>query len=235
MDNNFVNLMAPDAYDTTRDRNSMLPNADKGVLVTFFEYNHYMGYKSKIEGRPIYEPRTYIRKIADSKSDFCRPMRESDKLKYPQQWAAYEANQSSHGIVGTLLNDYAKASGNLSAGELENLRSNRVYTVEQLAEISDERISEIGGHARKNRTDAAVWLEKLKGGAVERELLDKIDKLDAQYKTEIQSLKAAKTADPEEVQNLKEANDALADMNKELLKQYEELAEKVAKLEKKKK
>lgn len=233
--NDFFDLLPPDATDTTHARNGALPNASKGVLVTFFEYNHFMGHKSKIEGRPVYEKRTYIRKIADSKSDFCRPMRESDKLQFPQQWAAYEANKESHGIVGTLLNDYAKASGNLSSGELQNLKDNRIYTVEQLAEISDERVSEIGGHARKNRTDAAVWLEKLKGGAVERELIDKIDALEAKYKTEIEALKTAKKEDSPELLDLKEANEALADMNKELLSQYEALAEKVAQLEKKKK
>ncbi len=227
----FYNLPPPDSGIQGDRRNGAVPSAAGGTLVTFFEYEEFQSYKSKVEGRKIFEKKDYIRKIADDKSEFCRRMRESDKDQFPQQWAAYIANKDSQGIIGTMLDDYAKASGNLNGSQLEMLRGNRVFTVEQLSQLSDVHMQNIGSGVRKMRTEASVWLEELKAGSVERELMAKLAEVEAKYESTIENLKGVDPEkDKKELELAQSQNQTLQEMNKEILEQYKALAAEVAEL-----
>lgn len=215
-------------YVDPGERQSRIPTKQGGCFVMFFEQEVPNNYKSKIEGRPILESRTFIRKIADAQSEFIREVRDSDKEEYPEQWIAFQNNKESRGIIGTMLGDYAKASGNLSESQIEHLRAYKVYTVEQLSELADTQLQIIGSGTRQMKTDASLWLEERKSGTLERKLTAELEELKTKYDIALQAindLNAQPKASSTEMDALKQQNAELMQMNKEMLEMMKQQKE----------
>jgi hypothetical protein len=86
------------------------------------------------QGRPIYRDTEYIR-IYNSKDNIIeRPVRDSDKVRWPRQYAAWKNTGASEpGQAGTPLAHWPI----LSRAQVEEFKYFKIFTVDQLAELPD--------------------------------------------------------------------------------------------------
>lgn len=89
------------------------------------------------------------------RSEVRRPMQEVDKLKYPQAWNAFQ-NKTAAPVVGTPVN-YLPG---ISLALLKQLKQLNVLTIEQLANVPDQNIGDVGLGAQELRTKAQAFLAK---------------------------------------------------------------------------
>jgi hypothetical protein len=113
------------------------------------------------EGRPIYEDQEYIEIVTpgDKTNVVNRPVRPADKKQYAQQYAAWKAGDEEQ-LTGTPL---AMWPG-ISRAQVEELKFFKVRTVEQLAELSDANLQNVGP-LRQLRERAKDFLDAAKGHA----------------------------------------------------------------------
>jgi hypothetical protein len=148
-----------------------------------------MEFKSEAEGRPIHEMRDYVRiEIPGIVANVVDTLAaEHHKREHPMAWAQYlnekEAGQGFSEHQGTLLASWPQ----LNAAQVLEMRHYKFHTVEQIAEASDQQISNIGMcagmHPLSLRDKAKAWLASAKGGAEtsERDALKKeLEELKAQ-------------------------------------------------------
>lgn len=144
-------------------------NPDSALIVTFRWDKKLNEFRSKEEGRPIYDWMDWIR-IEIPGNNLCnvdRPVYAADKLRFPIQWARYEQVKSGGPTItaGTPLEQWPMVSREIA----EALRYFKFYTVENIAEASDGALQGIGmagGMAPLALRDRAqAWLRAAKGQA----------------------------------------------------------------------
>ena len=130
--------------------------------------------KTQALGRPAYRTvdRVEIFIPGDHTTTVSRKVRESDKQRWPRQWEAYR-KQQDFVPDGTLLDNWPL----LTKGQIEDLKYNPVYTVEQLAEIPDSLLDNLGLGARRMREHAKAFLEASEKGAASMRLVDENERL----------------------------------------------------------
>lgn len=131
-------------------------------------------HASRKEGRVVRKDVPYceIQQIGDNKSIFHIRAEEPFQLIYdglrsshmasaaelwPQQWEAFQANEGDQ-IIGTRL-----ADAGYSPSQVENLKSLKILTVEQLANLADNMVKKLGFDGDSLRTKARDYLEATKG------------------------------------------------------------------------
>lgn len=102
----------------------------------------------------------------------------SDPQRFPNAWQAYQ-NQNHVAETGTRIEDWPV----LSRGQMLDLKSRNILTVEALATMSDAHISFMGGVELKKK--AAAWLLQAKDGAEASRLVEENEAL----RRDIESLK----------------------------------------------
>lgn len=116
-------------------RNQAWEDAKHGkTYVIFREDTQEDKFETTKQGRPIYKPIIVIEKIVpgDPLIRPVRPMRDSDKEEFPQEWARFEQKQKNQ-VAGTPL----EAVTWLSRSQSMELKALNVFTVEMLAELPD--------------------------------------------------------------------------------------------------
>lgn len=111
---------------------------DKGserLYVQFHVHPKLNQTKTREAGRPIYDDTEYVTIIAPGDKDniIDRPASEMDKRRFARQYDAFKRGQTDPVVTGTPL----KMVPWISRGQAEELAYFHVYTVEQLAELSD--------------------------------------------------------------------------------------------------
>jgi len=123
--------------------------------VRFYKFPVLMGFKSKQEGREIYQDHDYIEiQVPGQKNQIIkRGVREKDKIDYPTEWTAYDAGRDE-AHVGTPID---RIPG-ISPSMVKELQALGVYTVESMAECSETGLQKIGHGARdlKNRAESYI-------------------------------------------------------------------------------
>jgi hypothetical protein len=140
----------PDAYGSSIDE--MVPkDDDRGVYATFHYEPVLLGFKSKAEGRPIYEDREFVRIIVrgNDKMVVDREATNQDKARFARQYAAFRQGEGQ-ARIGTPLE---KVSW-ISPATVRNYQHLHIYTVEDLAECGDNVLSQMGMGARDLRDKA---------------------------------------------------------------------------------
>lgn len=165
----------------------MIPELDVAaknteLAVSFELYPVKNEQKSLLEGRPIVEDVEYIRiRIPGQRDEIHRALRESDKKRFPLQYAAWKANAQTGGQVGTLLSD----APFVSKAQVIELEFFGCKTVEQLAGMSDAAAQNVGP-IRELRAKAQAWLKAAQGNAP----LEQMHAALKQKDEELQALKA---------------------------------------------
>lgn len=113
----------------------------------------------------------YVEKIADEWLDECDRMAREQPPQWPPDWAtafrrAY--GQWKDGQTVTPMGFPIKHWPMVTRAQAENLALARVYSVEELAEASEEVLSNLGLGGRALKERAKAWLESSKGNQSEQ-------------------------------------------------------------------
>lgn len=115
--------------------------------------------KSQQEGRPVIEAKPYFRlERAGERDVLMREANEDDKRSYPEAWRAYEEKREQR-PTGTPLSILFPAHPE----NVATLEYFKVYTVEQLARISDTNMQTIGLGGREWHNKAVEYLKLAEG------------------------------------------------------------------------
>jgi hypothetical protein len=94
------------------------------------------------------------------------PVNDEHKARWPEQYAAFKAGREAP-LEGTPLAAWPK----MSRARVEELAYFHIRTIEQLAQVDDGRLQNLGMGARQERESAKLFLEVAAKGAAPLERL----------------------------------------------------------------
>lgn len=138
------------------------PNDDDPGCIGSFEYvSEFKPFKSKeateLKGEPveIFEPVLYIRIVirGSDKNIVHRPAKPEDKARFPYSWQEFNRGEKAkeRGLAIQLLG--------LDISIIRHLAAKNVFTVEDMAAVSDNNLSNLGLGARELRKRAQDFLD----------------------------------------------------------------------------
>lgn len=139
-------------------------NPKAGLWVEFYPGKRYNEFRSKESGKPEFDLIPFIKKCnpGDPTNVIERPMNDSDRDEWPQQWAAYERRTSYRPESGTPVEDWPR----LDVATVAKLKALEFHTVEQIAEASDQQCQRIGMGCFELRTKAAAYVAAAKDSSL---------------------------------------------------------------------
>lgn len=128
---------------------------DNKLYVQFYNRPEKMGYKSEVAGRPIFEdiPHVRIYVPGDKTTVVDVPVTEEHRQRFPVQWEKFLKAQSQS-PDGTPLEQWPQ----LTTSQVQEFKALNLYTVEQLANMSDITLQKFMGGSILQRK-ARVFLE----------------------------------------------------------------------------
>lgn len=169
-------------------------NAENGALVEFYTSAVQNNFKSKEEGRPIFEDHVFIKiqTPGDTRTSIERRATDQDKQRFPKSWDAFQRGMEEV-TEGTPLKEWPA----ITTSQVKELNYVHVRSVESLASLSDAAMQKLGPGYFQLRQQAQHWLEAAKGNAANTEVLrenqelkDKVAFLEEKVQVLEQSLKA---------------------------------------------
>lgn len=154
---------------------SILPSMNNGqALAKFYSADVRDDAASAARGRYVGRKIDMVRVIipGDKHNIVERRVREPDKARWPKAWEAYR-KMEDFVPDGTLIDTWPM----LSRAQVEDMKYNNIYTVEQLAELPDSNLSALGLGARMMRKHAQAFIEASKNGAVPAQLVSENEHL----------------------------------------------------------
>ena len=118
-------------------------NPDQVLHVEFYNKAVEIPFESSKAGRPVFKDMVYIRITTPGipiMNTIDRAIREADKIRFPKHWDYFERTQGQSGIVGTPVEQWPF----LSKAQAEEMKGAKFYTVEMIANASDQQIGSIG-------------------------------------------------------------------------------------------
>jgi len=171
---------------------------DKGSTAVFYRGRSPLEYDAAeaalAEGKPTFTEMDFIRitfagntqTVFDQPVNFVNsPTQPSHPKRFPREWQAYQEGQIIAG--GTPLASWSA----LSPGDVKKFAGVNVYTVENLADVSDGNLSALGLGGREAREAARLHLMTIEA-AKPQQASDEIAELRAQ----IAALTAAQKPEP---------------------------------------
>lgn len=153
---------------------------DAGLFVQFY-LEAVKNEEASVEaGRPIFNDKEYIKiiPVGDKNTVVCEPVTEEHKMRWPAQYAAFQ-NQQHQPQEGTPLEQWPP----LTKSQVMTFKAANVHTVEQLANVSDGNLSNLGMGARDLREKAAAYLKSAEGSAptlaIQQQLNDALKQIEA--------------------------------------------------------
>lgn len=177
-------------------RNHNNPNFQDETLHVSFSRNAIPDQAaSDQEGRPIFKEVDWVTiRVPGSRDTVERKVRDSDKIRFPKQWAAFQNGKTQEGVVGTPLTAWP----GLTRAQCEEFAFFGVKTVEQLAEMPDQHLQKfMGGNGIRQR--ARDFIAAAKDAAPLAQLRSEVEKRDADIQAlqaQVASLLAAKDDKP---------------------------------------
>lgn len=162
---------------------------DAGLFVQFYMESIKEEEASEKEGRPIYVDREFVKiiPVGDKNTVVCRPVdmigngnNPPDNIRWPNQYAAFK-NQQIQPNEGTPLEQWPP----LTKSQVMMMKAVNVHTVEQLAAVIDQNLTNLGMGARDLREKAKAYLEDAKQSAPSMAAYKEIEDL----KRQIEALK----------------------------------------------
>lgn len=166
--------------------------ADSRLYVEFYRKAVHNPFKSKDQGRPVYDEKDFIKIMipGDKYSSVDTPVTEEHRRRFPTQWAQYQAGQTQ-AVTGTPLEVWPQAT----IGLVATLKAMNITTVEQLAELSDANAMSItGNHDLRRR--AKAFLDAAAGEAVNTKLEAELEKRDLEIAAMKEQIAGLLTARP---------------------------------------
>lgn len=143
---------------------------DSAVFPRFYTKQVQHKAKSLEAGRPIFVDVDYveIRIAGDNKNIIDKKVKQEHKDRWPRQYEAHK-NGKENQMEGMPVREW----GSLPASRALELNAVNVFTVEQLADLSDSNLHYVGMDARDLRTKAQAYIKSQKeSGFSERMMLE---------------------------------------------------------------
>lgn len=117
-------------------------NPDAALVVKFYSKAVHQPFKSEKAGRPIYEDVDYIQIFTPGNqlNIIDTPVRFEHKKRFAQQWAMYESGKGTGMEMGTPVRQWPF----LSSAQAEEFHGAKFFTVEQIANASDQQLQSMG-------------------------------------------------------------------------------------------
>lgn len=137
-------------------------NQENGALVEFYSEAVQNNFKSKQEGRPIYEDRVFVRiqTPGDTRTMINSEATDQDKAQFPKSWEAFQRGLEAV-TEGTPLAQWTA----VTTSQVKELAHVHVRTVEHLAALSDSSLQKMGPGYQSLREQARHYIEAAKGNA----------------------------------------------------------------------
>lgn len=158
--------MSEGGFDFESHRKSLQGNPDKALLVSF-------EYASEKQKDGSFNNIEMIRVWMDKNSEVVRKVTEEDKVRFAERYKAFRNNEEMP-PDGTPINMCAFAT----PADVSACKAERIFTLEQLVETSDERLAR--ARLVNFKYQARTWLESQKRSGYTGELLAEIQHLKAQ-------------------------------------------------------
>lgn len=155
---------------------------DKKLMVNFYVRAVKNNHKSDQQGRPIFDEVEYVRIIipGDNNTVIDNPVNQEYRIRFAEKYERFKKGLSQSSS-GTPLEMWPQ----MTVGLVAELKAMQIFTVEQLAELSDSLAQRImGSHELRRR--AQVFLDSAKGEAVNTKMASELEKRDV----EINALKS---------------------------------------------
>ena len=149
-------------------------NPDSALHVEFRHDKLLNEFRSQQEGRPIYDWLDFVRISVpgNNLSVIDRPAHNGDKMRFPLHWARYEQSKETPGQVdGTPIDLWPL----IGRDQAETLRYYKFFTVEAIANASDQMITRLGmgggidPFALRQKAQAYLQAAKATADSVNRE------------------------------------------------------------------
>ncbi len=113
-------------------------------------------FKSNQEGKEVGEHQDFVMILCPGQKDEVhRKANDADKREYAQEWADYK-NGKEHRISGTPID----LLPGIDSGRLSSLKSLYIYSIEQLAELSDMGMQKVGMGANDLKIKAQQFITR---------------------------------------------------------------------------
>jgi hypothetical protein len=164
----------------------MQPNPDSVLAVRFYQREVENEYLTTQEGRPIKYMADFVRiEVPGNMTSIIDTVaNDGHKKRFPIQWAQFLNEKTSGGessdVQGTLLRDWSL----LTSAQASELRHFKFYTVEQVANASDQQIHSLGMAVGMSpfafRDKAKAYLANAKDSGVVMAQAEELKKRDLQ-------------------------------------------------------
>jgi hypothetical protein len=150
------------------------------LVVMFYNKPTHNPGKSVEAGRPIHEDKLYVRYHAPMErlniND--RPAHDGDKRRWPIQWQQFskQLEQRPEGTPVEMLYPGKPAIA-------RTLNGGGVFTIEQLASLSEHAIDQVGMGGRSWVNDAVRYIEAANKGVKASQLKHELDERDSRIRT----------------------------------------------------
>lgn len=163
---------------------------DERLYVKFFKKPVQDMAATAEEGRPIFGEVDYveIRAPGNKSSVVCRPARDMDKQRFSEHWKRYQDRVEQQDVDGTPLEEWAM----ITRSQVEELKFFNIFTVEQLAHVSDGNAQKFMG-INILRQKAQEFIEQANVDEIAKR-----DELIAQMQARLEALEAGDDDEAEE-------------------------------------
>lgn len=169
---------------------------DAGLFVQFYLEAIKDEEASAEAGRPIFNDREYIKiiPVGDKNTVVCEPVTQEHKMRWPHQYAAF-TQQQHQPQSGTPLEQWPP----LTKSQVMTFKAANVHTVEQLSNVSDGNLTNLGMGARDLREKAIAYLKNAEGSsgvlAMQDQLNDAMKQIEA-LKNQLAGFKSESDDEP---------------------------------------
>lgn len=157
------------------------PYAGDDKVPVKFEIQPWQDDAATLEaGRPIFRDTEFIRIYKSKDMVRVRPVEERDKQRWPRQYAAWKNTGANEpGMTGTPLAHLPM----ISPATAEELRYFKVFTIEQLAGLSDANAINIPG-VQRLKQQAATFMMVAKENAPFQQMQDALASRDVKIESQ---------------------------------------------------
>lgn len=151
-----------DYADPSRPKSPAIP--------MFYTEPVHMEFLSKQLGKPRYEDRDFVKIIipGDRRSMVVEPVNEDHKARWPKEYEAFKAGKELP-LEGTPLANWPNSA--ITRSRVEELAYFNIRTVEQMADVTDAHLQNLGMGAYELRAVARKFLETARTGTAPLERL----------------------------------------------------------------
>jgi len=128
-------------------------------------------------GKPVFANVPFVKIIApgNDKEVVDRIVLQRDKERFPKEWYKFTHNEAPE-VDGTPIEFWPQ----LDKAQADTLKANNIFSVENLAGVSDQDISGLGMGMLELKKKAKTWIELQDGSADMNKLAEKNRKLEEQ-------------------------------------------------------